>query len=182
MFHKLRNRIAAIASVSVLAAAPLAFVATPALAAGSGNQFCYYNMYATPPQACLNAWSGGPGVDVYTSTGAVNNDFTLVPAGSSYALEDTDGGAYNGKCIGDANNNSGLAYTGLDTCPNPNTGGGGWGTNFTVYYCTGEDGNAGYEFYDNHWQGYLGPTGFTNGDAFYMNNSYDYCFSIHSKA
>jgi hypothetical protein len=100
-------------------------VASPAYAAPSGNQFCFHLNPEVGGQTCLNAWSGGPGVDVYTSTGAVNNDFSVVPAGSSWAIEDTDGGAYNGKCVGNANNNSGSEYTGLDTCPNPNSGGGG---------------------------------------------------------
>src|ERR1700749_3940131 len=43
-------------------------------AAGSGNQWCITDS----PYMCLNAWGGGPRVNVWNYGGTGNNDFTAV--------------------------------------------------------------------------------------------------------
>lgn len=183
LFYQLKLRVAPVTGAIVLAVvAPLAFVASPALAAGSGNQWCISNGTYTYLITCANAWSGGPAVDSYDAS-SLNNDFTLIeaPGTSNWALEDTDGGAYSGYCLGDYGNSSSDARAGLVACPNVNTGStGGWGSNFHLYSCEGSNGYSGYYFYNNHWGEYLSPSGsWDNGDAMYL-NTVDYgglCFS-----
>jgi hypothetical protein len=150
----------------------------PAASAASGKQFCFNN----GGWACLNSWGGGPWVNVYTGgpNGTQNNHFTIIKTGAYYGIEDTAGNAWNGKCIGDANNKSGDARTSLDPC------GTGWGTNFVIVFGTGTDGcPAGTDaFYNNHWGGWLGPPdNWVNGSHFYLNKPFHgavYCFQVHS--
>jgi hypothetical protein len=174
MFHRIGIKTAAIASTIVLAmGSPLAFGASPAFASGYTAQICANNGTTT---ACLNAWYGGPAVDVYTAMGAEPNDEFFVGTlsnGDSY-LEFTGGGPYSGQCVGDFNNNSGYADAGLDPCPTTSNGG-GWGTNFQIQACKSGEGTA---FYNNRWGGYLAPGGFSKSDAFYLNHSGQYCFGV----
>jgi len=146
----------------------------------SGQQYCFYN----GGWACLNSWSGGPWVKVFTGgpNHTQNNYFTLIggSTGSNWNLEDTGGNAWSGNCIGDAENNSGRADTSLDAC------GTGWGTNFTIAYGTGSNGcpDNTILFEDNHWGGWLGPpNNWVNGSSFYLNKPLNgplYCFQIFS--
>jgi hypothetical protein len=149
-------------------------VVTTSYTATSGLQYCR----DTGEWACLNAWGGGPWVDVYTG-GVDRNDsnqqFTVIvtnAATNAVEIEFTGGSAWNGKCVGDAYNGANYADTSLDPC------GTGWGTNFT-------EGSSGcsqgeYWFKNAHWTGYLGPSssGFSNGSHFYLNNRGKTCFGL----
>jgi hypothetical protein len=125
---------------------------------------------------CLNAWNGGPWVNVSTNADTQNNDFTIIYNSAGYAeLEDTGGNNYSGECIGDAYNESGEADTSLDPCGNTGVAQ-GWGTNFNLVTtgCL-----QGYVAFKNvHWGGYLGPpAGWVNGSHFYLNKPGEYCFA-----
>lgn len=141
------------------------------------EQFCYYN----GRYACLNANGGGPWVDTYTGGPYgpnLNLDFAISSNSGGTQIEFIGGGAWAGKCIGDAYNSSSYADASLDSCGN-NGEGAGWGTNFKV----GTSGcPAGEEwFHDAHWDGYLGPpNGWSNGSHFYLNNKAYYCFAYSS--
>lgn len=175
MFRTIRTKIAVFATAIILPLGTLiAFGGGQALAAGYTAQLCVNN---GSTNACLNAWYGGPAVDVFTGMGAEPNDEFYVGTlsnGNSY-LEFTGGGPYNGQCVGDFNNNSGYADTGLVQCPT-NSNSGGWGTNFKIQSCSSGEGTA---FYNNHWGGYLVPGGFSNADAFYLNHSGQYCMGVY---
>lgn len=162
--------------IGVLAAAILLSIGTvlvtgipeASASAPSGNEFCFGS-------DCLNSWNGGPWVNVFTGgpNGTPNNGFTLIGFGNTVNIEDTGGNAWDGKCIGDAYNDSVHADTSLDPC------GSGWGTNFTLV-TKGCAINAG-AFYNNHWGGYLGPpNGAVNGSHWYLNKSTPYCFTEYN--
>jgi len=161
-------------------------IAMPACGAGAVPQFaetefCYYS----GGFACLNAWSGGPYVNVYTGgpeTTDTHADFAVFAnPGTGYAeIGFTGTGSWSGECIGDASNNSGDADVSLDSCGS-SSGGQGWGTNFTW----GTDGCPSGEawFKDVHWNGYLGPPdGYVNGSHFYLNKPGLLCFSYTLEA
>jgi hypothetical protein len=131
---------------------------------------------------CLNSWNGGPWVDVYTGgpDGTPNNYFTVFcdTATGNCFIEDTGGNSWDGKCIGDAYNESGQAATSLDGCGN-GSGNGGWGTNFKLITTGCPFATA--AFYNVHWKGYLGPpSGAVNGSHFYLNNPRETCFATAS--
>jgi hypothetical protein len=136
-------------------------------------------------EPCLNAWSGGPHVNEYTGgpeTNDSNQDFFLVNEnanadGSGYnqIMFAANGNAWSDDCVGDYNNNSGLADAGLVGCGSA-SGGQGWGTNMTVGTSGCPSGEA--WFFDIHWNGYLGPGGTANGSHFYLNKPSPYCFSV----
>jgi hypothetical protein len=140
------------------------------------GEWCYKK--GDGPWACLNAWGGGPDVNVYT-TGhdhTPNNYFTVYPEPDGFwGIK-----AANGECIGDRGNASGTASTGLVTC------GSGWGSNFVVgTYASGACPNGqSLQFYNEHWKGLLGPPAdWSNGDPFYLNKpvvQYAFCFGYYS--
>jgi len=168
-FRKLIVVAAAVAGLAV----PVVVAAGPAQANGTGNQWCY----ETGGQACLNAWGGGPRVNVYTSKGVVNNDFTLRwdSHASAWQLVDSGTGPYNGWCVGDYGNDPNNASTGLVTCGD-SSGNEGWGTLFNIPLNCGGQGDV---FQDRHWgaSAYLGPpNGYGNGDHFYLNTPTTNCF------
>lgn len=154
--------------------AVLATGATEALAA-TPYQYCELGASL----ACLNAWGGGPYVNVETTSGLTiqNNRFEVFPVGNgNYQILFVGGGAYNGYCIGDAGNVPGNADTGLVVC-NTHTAA-GWGTIFRdrSNLCTGGSGFSAY--YNSHWKGYLGPpAGYVNGSHFYLNKPNLVCFA-----
>lgn len=121
----------------------------------------------------LNAWNGGPFVNVYHGCANPNGFFTILTGSTYVQLEFTGGGAWNGQCIGDAYNLPGRSDTSLDSC-NP----AGWGTNFVLRstgYC--DSGEAAFQ--DAHTGGWLGPgSPYGDGTPFYLNKSGFYCFSI----
>ncbi len=166
MLLKFRNRITAIAGVIVLAAGiPLAFITNPVFATPESYSFC------NPPSGtmgCINAWGGGPWVNLEVSPYWNYNDwFSLLSAGSgNVELDYTGPGSWAGNCVGDAYNNSGYADASLDECPS--SGDAGWGTNMKAYSCSDGEGDYGYDLYDNHWGGYVGAN-FGNGNHIYLN-------------
>jgi hypothetical protein len=174
MFTILKSRFAPIVGAIVLAAAgSLAFGASSVFAQAESFSYCADNGTTF---ACLNDWSQGPYVNVYTVPSAVNDAMNIIPAGgSNVAIQYNGNGSYSGDCVGDYNNNSGTSYTGLDQCPGGGSGG-GWGTNFTYSNCTTARGYYGYEFHNNRWGGWLAPGEFTNGAHFYLNDQVPYCF------
>ena len=165
-----------LAGLLVAASALVAGVATaaPAHADVWTGQFAY----DTSPWSLINAWGGGPWVNVYkggtpTST---NDNFSFFQQSPTvyYSLKFIGGGAWNGRCIGDANNDPGDARASLDACGTGGIGE-GWGVNFT----TGTSGcPSGWRWFRNvHWPGYLGPAdGAVNGSHFYLNKPTKWCF------
>lgn len=141
----------------------------PAAHAASGNFWCIETA-----DWCLNAWNGGPFVKVYNSNGGTNNYFTDINSATlGYAnMEDTGDGNYAGYCIGDYNNNANDARAGLvGGCGASNIG---WGGNMGTQFCAN---NTGVEFWDAHWNGWLGPENSNgNGTQFYLNKPNPYCF------
>ncbi len=141
------------------------------------EEWCYYN----GGYACLNAWGGGPAVDAYTGGPEIsdsNQDFALIynDATGYYELAYTGDSSYSGECIGDSNNNSGLADAGLVGCGTA-SGNQGWGTNMTWGTSGCPSGEA--WFYDYHWGGYLGPpNNWVNGSPFYLNKPDPLCFAV----
>lgn len=167
---RIRRRIAVVlAAVGV--AAGLGFSMGGDAHAISGACFYYPD---SGNHAALNAWNGGPDINVYHSCADPNDRFTILfPGGNNIQLEFTGGGANNGKCIGDFNNNQGTASTGLTGC-NP----AGWGTLFQENL-NANCGSGQIAFWNNHWQGFLGPAqNYTDGSNFYLNNFGYYCFNI----
>jgi len=148
--------------------------------AASSNNFCY-NGANTP--ACLNAWNGGPWVDVWTVPGQQNNEFKIITeTDGNVELQFVGGGAWNDECIGDAYNEPGSpptfsvnAETSLDPC-GTNGAGAGWGTQFMdeSYDCLD---NGSIAFKNIHWNDYLGPFGSGNGDHFILDSAGVYCFT-----
>lgn len=172
-----RSRLLA-AAAGILAAAGLTFAAVvPAHAAtGSGAQWRAVG-YTNAPY--MNAWGGEGGyVNDYDSS-AVNNDFTLDPATGQLFL--TNGCNYsNGSCevVADYGNQSGNARAGTYT----NLNGAPWGTYFTESTCS-VSGASGYTFHNNHWNGYLDPSGSGgNGTAIYLNGGSAYCWVTYAPA
>lgn len=133
-------------------------IGVPEASAASVQQFCYYDAGGHP--ACLNAWGGGPYVNVETSDNTViqNNHFQLREESNGYVeLQFAGGGKWNGRCIGDASNDPNLADTSLDACGSI-TNGAGWGTQFQIAYGTGDNGcpDNTIFFYNNHWSSVTG--------------------------
>jgi hypothetical protein len=167
-------RIGATAGAILLPIGVVMATGTTEASAATPYQYCDYLNY--PPRACLNAWSGGPNVNVETSDNPniQNNRFEVLPAGSGYVqIQFVGGGSqYNGYCIGDLGNNQDNATAGLVPC-HDHSGNAGWGTLFTNGHSCGSD-----TFHNAHWNGYLGPVdGYVNGSHFYLNKPTTICFS-----
>ena len=132
---------------------------------------------------CLNAWGGGPYVNVYTG-GDENTDtnqhFMVIDENGDQngtaEIMFTGNGSWFGQCIGDASNNSGLADTSLDACALPGQTA-GWGTQFT--WGTSGCPSGTVWFHNNHWNGYLGPSDNpVNGSHWYLNKPSKVCLAI----
>lgn len=152
----------------------------PQRTVGTGNRWCY-------GAAQINAWGGGPWVNSYNGCpGPSNGDFTnitLTPT-VNHALKFTGGGPWNGRCIGDANNDPGDARTSLDSC-GTNGIGEGWGVDMQVGGAPCPAGQ--YWFRDQHWSGatsgYLGPAdNWSNGSHMYLNKQIAICFKYYPPA
>jgi hypothetical protein len=165
MFLRIRTRIAVIASVIVLTAGSLlAFGSGHALAV-TGGQYC-------GGDACINAWGGGPWVNVETSMGAAPNDEFYIGHlnnGNTY-VEFVGGGQWSGWCVGDAHNDPHNIFTSLEQCPT-NSNSGGWGTNFKEV-----DSEDGFALKNIHWEGYMVPGG-GNGSNFVLNGNTPYYYT-----
>jgi hypothetical protein len=150
--------------------------AASAASAGTGAQWDANNTgnYA-------NAWGGLSGsrqINTYRGQTA-NNDFEdVLDPGSGYInLEFSGVLVIGGACIADFGNSSTSARAGLYDCSN----GTPWGANFRETSCTA-GGHFGEEFYDVHWKGWLGPSGSSNGDAWYLNKPAPYCLAEYPPA
>jgi hypothetical protein len=163
-----RNKVMVILSTVflMLGLGAIVTTATPAMA-GTGNEYCM-----TPVGAkCVNAWSGGPFIKLYTGQGGgANSDFTVWnTSDGNLAIQFTGNSGWAGNCIGDAFNDSTRSDTSLDACA-LNGSGAGWGTRFT-------SGSSGclpgyFWFKNNHWGGYLAPANSsTNGSPFLLTGS-----------
>ena len=145
------------------------------------QELCYYN----GGYACLNAWSGGPYVNVYADgpeTSDTHQDFIILDNEETgyYELAYVGSEGDSGECIGDYNNNSGLADAGLVACGTA-SGNQGFGTNMD--WGTNDCPSGEAWFYDYHWNGYLGPPdNYVNGSHFYLNKPWpttgNLCFSV----
>ena len=110
---------------------------------------------------CLNAWNGGPYVNVYTGGDEIrdtNQNFMVIDENGNQnghaEIMYTGSSGWNGRCIGDASNDSTLADVSLDACARPGQSA-GWGTQFT--WGTSGCPSGTVWFHNNHWNGYLGP-------------------------
>jgi hypothetical protein len=182
-------RISALAGAILLPISAALAIGVPEASAASTQEFCYYDAGGHP--ACLNAWGGGPYVNVETSdnTAIQNNHFQLRDESNGYVeLEFVGGGAWSGRCVGDASNDPSNASTSLDACGSITNGSGaGWGTQFQIAYGTGSNGcpDNTIFFYNNHWTSVTGkaawlgpPNGYVNGSNFYLNKPGQICFRM----
>jgi hypothetical protein len=166
-------RIGALVAVILFSIGTALGTGTQEASAASGFQYCAY--FASGNVSCLNAWGGGPLVNVYTSgpTGTANNYFQIrYESNGNIELQFSGGGQWNGYCIGDSYNDSTNASAMLDNCGDLSGNGAGWGTQMQLQQwgpggpCPVGD----YAFFDWHWHGYLGPPApFSNGSRFYLN-------------
>jgi hypothetical protein len=131
---------------------------------------------------CLNAWGGGPYVNVYTGgpeTRDTDQHFMVIDENGNQNASEivyTGSGSWAGRCIGDASNDSGNADTSLDACALPGQSA-GWGTQMTWGTSGCPSGEAWFK--DTHWNGYLGPpAGAANGSHFYLNKPSKVCFAL----
>lgn len=173
------RRLAVIAAATAALGFPAVAVAaaTPAQAiVNIGNNWCLGTS-----SSCMNAWSGGPWVKLYTGGDTANGDFTWdhgIALPAQYLVLTNYGSPWANRCIGDANNDAGDARASLDVCPGTGGGSGsgdGWGTHIVRH---DEVCNSGYTaFKDTHWNGWIGPSGnLGNGDQFYLNKPTPWCF------
>jgi hypothetical protein len=147
--------------------------------ATQSTQYCGPNL----GNDCLNAWGGGPWVNVYTGGDEISDTdqhFMVIDENGDQngtaEIMFTGSGSWNGQCIGDAYNNSGYADTSLDPCARPGQSA-GWGTQFTWGTSGCPSGTA--WFYDARWKGYLGPpAGAVNGSHWYLNKPSKVCLAI----
>jgi hypothetical protein len=169
------KKIAAIAGALTLAAG-MALSLSQTAEAASGNQFC-----SVGPEVCINAYQYGPWVKVWTSRGSTANDFTLGYDSTLgvYYLRFTGGGTWNNYCIGDANNDPNDARTAMGACPSGSNSG-GWGTNF--YLDLSDCGSGAEAFQNKHFNGYMSPSGFSNGSQYYLNAGSPFCFYTYTGA
>ncbi|HSW80180.1 MAG TPA: hypothetical protein VLG47_05375 [Candidatus Saccharimonadales bacterium] len=80
-----------------------------------------------------------------------------------------------GNCIGDLGNASGNASAGLDVCPTASSNP-GWGTRLLASNCSNPIG-AGFQLYDIHWNGFIGPQAWGNNQKEYLNKPTAWCFA-----
>jgi hypothetical protein len=128
-------------------------VTTPKAFASSGYQLCTYS------NECLNAWGGGPYVNV-EGQGPANNSFAIVDSGSYFHIVYEGTGVYGGGayCVADVNGSQSDARMGLALCSSAP-----WGYNFS-------DGPSG-SIHNVHWNASLAPAGSAAGSAWYGNST-----------
>ena len=160
---------------------PITMTLACAAAVGLGllsTQYCGPNF----GNDCLNAWNGGPYVNVYTGgdeTRDTNQNFMVIAEDGDQNHAEimyTGSSSWNGRCIGDASNLSGNADVSLDACATPDQTA-GWGTQFT--WGTSGCPSGTVWFHNNHWPGYLGPPdNAVNGSHWYLNKPNKVCLAI----
>lgn len=161
------------AHASVTSPAVHAVKALPAKALASSVCNCQWE--ADGGGGYMDAWDGGPYVNIYNSSNS-NNDFTdwNSPANSAYSWWQGVGG----KCLADYGNSSSNARAGLVACSVSNIP---WGANLTAYSCS-ESGAWGYELYDSHWGGWVTPNSGTTGAPIYLNSATATCWVARTAA
>ncbi len=182
MFHKLRsmhNRVTLFVSALIMVlSGPVLFGASHAYAIDPNGTYSTCNVSNTGVTACLNAWGGGPFVNVSTNDDTANDAFAIIAGNSGNEVSlDFDiygSGGWSNTCVGDAYDMSDNNTTSLDVCPG--VGSPGWGTSFTATTCTNSLG-AGYIFKNTHWNKYLAPLEYSNGVSFWLDNSTPQCFA-----
>ena len=133
------------------------------------------------PTACLNAWGGGPYVNVEESNDPriQNNRFQVLPeANGNFQIQFLGGGQYNGYCIGDEGNVSGNATAGLVVC-NTHTGA-GWApySGTGVISARGTRARTSMHIITRTGAAILGRAGgYVNGSHFYLNKPNLVCFA-----
>ena len=175
MFKRIAKLVAPVALAAGLLVGGTAVAAHAST--GSGNQWQAVQVFNGP---FVNGWGGGPDVNVYNGR-TTNNDFQLMynTGESAYQLEfePYNGAPYGFDIIADLGNDKNDARAGLYTpgivAP--------WGGNWTPSSCS-VAGAPGYYFKNNHWGGYLAPSGSGNGAAFYLNSASKYCFIYSAPA
>ena len=149
------------------------------ISSGAGGRGVAYaqslDSYCTLSNICMNAWNGGPYIEVYNNPNVANDNFDVNNFSIFFG---STTGKYALACIGDAGNSPTDARAALDPgngeeCPNAAP----WGGVFLESVCSLPNGTDGVSFYDYHWKGYLAPAGDGNGDAFYLNNPNTFCFA-----
>jgi hypothetical protein len=122
---------------------------------------------------CLNAWNTGPDVNVYAPNYS-NDAFQYYYVGyNTWNIQYLGPGSYYGDCVGDSSNDPYDARAGLySDCLNGHVA---WGANFTI--ASQGCGANQVAFHNNHWGGWLAPSGPIAGDSFYLNNPHEYCFT-----
>jgi hypothetical protein len=177
----------AVAAAVVLTIGGVGYYASTQLSnraqASSSRQYCIKSLSGL---ACLNAWNGGPYVNVYQHTGAINNYFWWHKAYNGHYMLTATGTyntRWNGQCIGDASNNPSFYDTSLDQCPSTLTSaGGGWGTNFYPPVNCSNAYGSGIAFRNVHTGYYLAPGDYQNGAAWNLGGTgpaSDYCFTTY---
>lgn len=171
-------RIGWLAGAVILAVGTVLAAGTPEVSAANNltGQWCW-DSTGLGGWVCLNAWNGGPQVNVSTNAHTRNNDFTIIQNSAGYSeLEFVGGGNYSGYCIGDFNNLSGQASAGLVPCGNDGVSAAGWGTSLQLRLNGCDVGKV--AFNDVHWKGFIGPpNGWSNGSHFYLNKPGYFCFT-----
>jgi hypothetical protein len=130
---------------------------------------------------CLNAWNGGPWVNVSTGGPEVrdtNQQFMIIDENGDQNTSEimfTGSGSWSGMCMGDAYNDPGNGDVSLDACALPGQNS-GWGTQMTWGASGCPSGEAWFK--DNHWNGYLAPNGTVNGSHWVLNNPSPVCFAV----
>lgn len=148
--------------------------AATAAYAGTGNEWCI----TAGGAKCINAWSGGPFVKLYTGVGGgANSDFDLFSSGNGHVvLRFTGNSGWAGNCVGDASNDPNQASTSLDQCDISGQHF-GWGTLFDP--ASGSCPVNRVALRNVRWGGYLGPQDQnTNGSPFYLNKPTPWCFLL----
>ena len=146
-------RIGAMAFAILLPIGVVLATGTTEASAATPSQYCDI-LDPSGITACLNAWGGGPYVNVEESNDPriQNNRFYVIPeANGNFQIQFLGGGQYNNYCIGDEGNVSGNAVAGLVPC-NTHTGA-GWGTIFRdrSNLCPGYPGSDEHAYYNSHW-------------------------------
>lgn len=175
---KLRSGVVSKATfVAVAAALPMLMAG---VAAADSAYYCNYDsnngdgycLLSTGPQNTSNVVSCDDHFGAGCSSAIGQGNWDLYNTGTPGVTEISNDN-WSG-CIGDYGNNSGRADAALDECPTQ--GSAGWGTNMLASNCSNPLG-AGFQFYNVHWKGFLGPQAWGDGQKEYLNKPTAWCFA-----
>jgi hypothetical protein len=151
-------------------------ITAPGAHAASGQ--CLYWPDSGHPTA-LNAWNGGPFVNVYHSCAYPNDAFFViaVPNSNYVQIRFQGDSGWAGRCVGDAYNDPNNASTSLDACSPA-----GWGTLFIERTSGCSSGQVAFK--NAHWSAVTGhdtflgpPDNYIDGSPFYLNKPGYFCFT-----